>query len=174
MADYHLQHQQQQQRPTDAFKGMFPEKGQIQGQGQGPSASKIIAVVTLLPLGGFLLFLAGLTFAGTLIGLALSTPLFVICSPVLVPAAIVVGLAVTGFLTSGAFGITAISSLSWIVKYLRGTRLPEQVEHAKRRTQETVGHVGQKAKETGQTITSKAQEAGKTTLEGGRGEEKKT
>lgn len=168
MADYQQQHQQ---RPTDALKGMFPEKGQVQGQ--GPSASKVITVVTLLPLGGFLLLLAGLTFAGTLIGLALSMPLFVICSPILVPAAIVVGLAVTGFLASGAFGITGISSLSWILKNLRGTRLPEQMEHVKRRVQETAGHLGQKARETGQTVTSKAQEAGKT-LEGGRGEEKKT
>nr|C0HM28.1 RecName: Full=Oleosin Cor a 15; AltName: Allergen=Cor a 15 [Corylus avellana]QEM21451.1 oleosin Cor-a-15 [Corylus avellana] len=169
MADY--QHQQQHQRPADAFKGMFPEKGQAQVQ--GPSASKVIAVVTLLPLGGFLLLLAGLTFAGTLIGLALSTPLFVLCSPVLVPAAIVIGLAVTGFLTSGAFGITGISSLSWILKYLRGTSVPEQMEHAKRRAQDTAGHLGQKARETGQTVTGKGQEAGKT-LEGGRGEEKKT
>ncbi|XP_062168415.1 oleosin Cor a 15 [Alnus glutinosa] len=166
MADYQQQ-QQHQQRATDAFKGMLPEKG------QGPSASKVIAVVTLLPLGGFLLLLAGLTFAGTLIGLALSTPLFVICSPILVPAAIVIGLAITGFLASGAFGITGISSLSWILKNLRGTKLPEPMEHVKRRAQETAGHLGQKARETGQTVTSKAQEAGKT-VEGGRGEEKKT
>jgi hypothetical protein len=91
----------------------------------------------------------------------------------LVPAAIVIGLAVTGFLASGAFGITGISSLSWILKNLRGTKLPEQMEHVKRRGQETAGHLGQKARETGQTVTSKAQEAGKT-VEGGRGEEKKT
>jgi hypothetical protein len=104
---------------------MFPEKG------QGPSASKVIAVVTLFPLGGFLLLLAGLTFVGMLIGLALSTPLFKICSPILVLVAIVFGLAVTGFLASGAFGITRISSLSWILKNMRGTRLPEQKEHAK-------------------------------------------
>jgi hypothetical protein len=171
MADYQQQHQHQ--RPTDAFKGVFPEKGQAQAQAQGPSASKIIAVVTLLPLGGFLLLLAGLTFAGTLIGLALSTPLFVLCSPVLVPAAIAIGMAVTGFLTSGAFGITGISSLSWILKYLRGTSLTEQTDLAKRRAHETAGHLGQKARDAGHTITGKVQEAGKT-LEGGRGEEKKT
>ncbi|KAA8542264.1 hypothetical protein F0562_023600 [Nyssa sinensis] len=99
-----------QQQPYDAMKSLLPEKG--------PSTSKVIAVVTLLPVGGVLLFLSGLILTGTLIGLALTTPLFVICSPVLVPAALVMCLAVAGFLTSGAFGITALSSLSWIINYM--------------------------------------------------------
>lgn len=166
MAEY--QQQQQQQRPTDAMKGMFPEKG------EGPPTSKILAVVTLLPLAGFLLLVSALTLAATLLGLAVSTPLFVICSPVLVPAALVIGLAVTGFLASGAFGITGLSSLSWIVNYLRRTRLPEQLEHAKRRAQETAGHMGQKSREMGQTVTGKTQEAAGKTQEAIKGEEKKT
>ncbi|KAJ6970571.1 hypothetical protein NC653_034995 [Populus alba x Populus x berolinensis] len=74
---------------------------------------------SLLPVGGTLLFLAGLTLVGTLTGLAVATPLFVIFSPVLVPAALVIGLGVLGFLTSGAFGLTALSSLSWMASYIR-------------------------------------------------------
>ncbi|KAM7479867.1 hypothetical protein LguiA_028080 [Lonicera macranthoides] len=121
-------------------------------QEKGPSTSQVLAVVTLFPLGGVLLFLAGITLAGTLIGLMVATPIFIICSPVLVPAALTIGLAVTGFLTSGAFGITALSSLSWIINYFRGMRgsLPDQLEHTKRRVQDTTGQAAQRAKDVAQ------------------------
>ncbi|CAI9767348.1 unnamed protein product [Fraxinus pennsylvanica] len=133
MADY------QQHHPTE------------KGQGR-PSTSQVLAVVTLLPIGGVLLCLAGLTLAGSLIGLALMTPLFVVFSPVLVPAVLTICLAVVGFLTSGAFGITALSSLSWLINYMRrmSGSMPEQLEQAKRRVHETAGHLGHKARETGQ------------------------
>lgn len=150
------QRREGQQQPQEGFKSLLPEKG--------PSTSQVLAVVTLFPLGGFLLLLAGLTLTGTLIGLTVATPLFVIFSPVLVPAALTIALAVTGFLTSGAFGITAISSFSWIVNYLRRVKdsWPEQAEHAKRRVQDTAGHLGHRAREAGQTIQGKAQEVGRT------------
>ncbi|KAJ6869018.1 oleosin 16.4 kDa [Populus alba x Populus x berolinensis] len=98
---------------------------------------------SLLPIGGTLLFLAGLTLVGTLTGLAVATPLFVIFSPVLVPAALVIGLGVLGFLKSGAFGLTALSSLSRMASYIRSL---------------IRGQVGHKARETGQIVQSKAQE----------------
>lgn len=154
MAEHRQGYQyQQQQQPTDAIKGMLPEKT--------PSKSQVLAVVTLLPVGGTLLLLSGLTLAGTLTCLALATPLFIICSPVLVPAALVIGLAIAGFLTSGAFGVTALSSFSWLASFLRRMRVPEQMEQAKRRIQDTTGQIGQKVKETGQTIPQKAQETGR-------------
>ncbi|KAI4339534.1 hypothetical protein MLD38_024469 [Melastoma candidum] len=136
-------------------RAIMPEKG--------PSPSKVLAVVAMLPAGGTLLALAGITFLLSLIGLAVATPVFILFSPVIVPAAITVGMAVTGFLTSGAFGLTALSSLSRVATYIRqatGVSLsPEQMaEQAKRRMQETAGYVGQKTKETGQQIQSKAQE----------------
>lgn len=152
MAEHRQQDQHQQQRPSGDARGLLQEKG--------PSKQQILAVVAGVPVGGFFLVLSGLTLTGTLIGLALTTPLFVICSPVLVPAALTIALAVAGFLTSGAFGITALSSLSWIINYLRrsGGRMPEQLEQAKRRVQDTTGQVGQKAREAGQ----KAQEQTRT------------
>ncbi|KAJ4840649.1 hypothetical protein Tsubulata_033205 [Turnera subulata] len=150
----------------EGLRSILPEKG--------PTASQILAVVTLLPFGGFLLFLAGVTLTGTLIGLAVSTPLFVIFSPVLVPAALVIALAVTGFLTSGAFGVTALSSLSWMANNFRrvvaSAPLPQTIEQVKRRTQDTVGQIGQKAKEAAQTVQSKAQDAPKGP-EGGKTQE---
>ncbi|CAI9107571.1 OLC1v1006954C2 [Oldenlandia corymbosa var. corymbosa] len=144
MAEQYQQQQIQQQRPGDAMKSFLPQRG--------PSTGQVLAVVTLLPVGGALLGLAGLTFIGTLIGLAITSPLFVIFSPILVPAVIALSLAVMGFLTSGAFGITALSSLSWIMNYMRrmGGSLPEHVDQARHRAGEAAGHLGQKAKETGQ------------------------
>ncbi|KAI8529063.1 hypothetical protein RHMOL_Rhmol12G0196500 [Rhododendron molle] len=151
MAEHRQHDQHQQQRPGGDPKGLLQEKG--------PSKQQILAVVAGVPIGGFFLVLSGLTLTGTLIGLALTTPLFVICSPVLVPAALTIALAVAGFLTSGAFGITALSSLSWIINFLRRSgHMPEQLEQAKRRVQETTGQVGQKAREAGQ----KAQEQTRT------------
>ncbi|KAH7528418.1 oleosin H2 [Ziziphus jujuba] len=167
MADQRTQQQNQQ----------YQQQQQEHRSDEGPSASQIVAVLTLLPVGATLVFLAGLTLTGTVLGLAVSTPLFVVFSPVLVPAALVIGLAVTGFLTSGAFGITAVSALTWLANHLRervrggdGAGLTAQ---AKRRMQETAGYLGQKTKEAGQTIqtTAQQQEASGRSQETGRPQE---
>ncbi|PIA29321.1 hypothetical protein AQUCO_06100083v1 [Aquilegia coerulea] len=155
------------QSPTDAIKSMLPERG--------PTASQVIAVITLFPLGGLLLTLAGLTLAGTVVGLAVTTPLFILFSPVLVPAALTIGLAVTGFLTSGAFGLTGMSSLAYILNYVRQIsgkiahqlgekvqQMPDQMEGAKRRMQDTAGYVGQRTKEVGQQTARGTQETART------------
>ncbi|KAB2030917.1 hypothetical protein ES319_D05G266800v1 [Gossypium barbadense] len=105
----------QQLRRTDDMKNFFHENG--------PSTSKVLTVATLLPVGGTLLLLAGLSLIGSLIGLAIAAPLFLIFSPVLVPAALLIAGSIAGFLTSGAFGITGLSSLSWIANYIRGSRI---------------------------------------------------
>ncbi|KAL7232617.1 hypothetical protein ACSBR2_010602 [Camellia fascicularis] len=137
--------------------------GGLKTRQDGPSPSKVLAVIALLPLGGTLLCLAGITLVGTLIGLAVTTPLFIICSPVLVPAAIAAGLAVAGILTSGAFGLTGLSWLMRVVNYLRGVgaSMPQQLDEAKRRVQDVAVQMGEKTKEVGEAIQKKAQEAGK-------------
>jgi hypothetical protein len=133
-------------------------------QQRGPSATKVLAVLVLLPVGGTLLALAGLTLIGSVIGLAVTTPLFIVFSPVLVPAAIVIGLAITGFLSSGAFGLTGLSSLNWLLDYLRqaSRELPYEMDQAKRRMQDVAVYVGQKTKDVGQEIQTKAQEGRRT------------
>ncbi|PPS20119.1 hypothetical protein GOBAR_AA00499 [Gossypium barbadense] len=135
-------------------------KRRVQDMADGPSTSQVLAVLTLLPIGGTLLALAGLTLAGTVIGLMLATPLFIIFSPVLVPAAIAIAMAVTGFLSSGAFGLTGLSSLSYVLNRLRYATGTEQLDldHAKRRVQDMAEYVGQKTKEVGQKIENKAHE----------------
>jgi len=141
---------------------MQPHQVQVHGlkgqQQQGPSTSKALAVLTMLPVGGGLLALAGITLVGTLIGLAVTTPLFILFSPVLVPAALVIGLAVTSFLASGAFGLTGSWSLSWVGRYIQEATqtMPESLDQAKRRMQDMAGYVGQKTKEVGQEIQRKA------------------
>ncbi|KAJ4974403.1 hypothetical protein NE237_007577 [Protea cynaroides] len=146
MAEHH------DQQVTDNIKRRLPEKG--------PSGSQVVAVITLFPIGGILFSLSCIILAVTVICLALSTPLFVIFSPILVPAAIALGLALSGFLASGLFGLTGLSSLSWILNYLRGTKaeMPEQLEYGKRRMQDTAGHVVQRTKD----VASKAHEGVRT------------
>ncbi|KAE8694377.1 P24 oleosin isoform A [Hibiscus syriacus] len=128
-------------------------------QSGGPSTTQVLAVLALLPIGGSLLALAGLTLTGTVIGLTVATPVFVIFSPVLVPAAIAVTMVVLGFLSSGAFGVTGLSSLSYVFNRLRrvySSSDEHDTEWAKRGMQDMVGYAGQKTKEAGQ----KTKEAG--------------
>ncbi|GMI68385.1 hypothetical protein like AT3G01570 [Hibiscus trionum] len=127
----------------------------------GPSTTQVLAVLTLLPVGGTLLALSGLTLAGTVIGLLVATPLFLIFSPILVPAIIAISMAVTGFLSSGAFGLTGLSSLNYVFNRLRYATGTEEMdmEQARRRMQDVAEYVGAKTKEVGQKIQSKAHEA---------------
>ncbi|CAI0456227.1 unnamed protein product [Linum tenue] len=160
-----------QQHRFDAYGGGGRYGGGLKGdphQRTGPSPSKVLAVVTMLPVGGTLLALAGIILFGTLIGLAVATPVFIICSPVIVPAALLVAFAVTAFLTSGLAGATGLTALSWFAMYLRqavraivpqaSQAVPETMEQAKRRMQDAAGYAGQKTKEVGQEIQRKAQE----------------
>ncbi|KAL8547687.1 hypothetical protein ACS0TY_007128 [Phlomoides rotata] len=138
MAEQHHQY-----RPTDTITTYSQNR---------PSTSQVIAVVTLFPVGGILLFLAGLILTGTLIGLTVAVPLFVIFSPILVPAVLTIALAVSGFITSGAFGITALSSISWIINYFRRMKgsWAEQFDQVGRHVQDTAVHVDQRVREGGQ------------------------
>ncbi|KAK6798784.1 hypothetical protein RDI58_006487 [Solanum bulbocastanum] len=155
----HGHHQTHPQHQLHVQQRLHHDVGGMKSQ-KGPSASQILAIVTLLPVGGTLLCLAGITLVGTLIGLAVATPVFLLFSPVLVPATLTLGLAVAGFLTSGAFGVTGLSSFSWILNYFRQGKsmVPESMEAAKRRVADAAAHLGQKTKDAGQTIQSKAQE----------------
>ncbi|XP_023000700.1 oleosin 16.4 kDa-like [Cucurbita maxima] len=146
-------------RPTtDPFKTILPQTSL--------STSKLFALLTLLPIGAFLLFLAGISFIGTVVGLAITSPLFLIFSPILLPAAFVITVAVAGFLTSGAFGVTALSSVSWMANYLRRSRVPFQLDQAKQWVREAAAQAAQTAEEASQAIQTKAQDWVKTDEDG--------
>ncbi|XP_043697827.1 oleosin 1-like [Telopea speciosissima] len=125
MAEYRPQYQQG--GPMSEFRSQYGLHQQ-----QKPRSRKVVKAATAVTVGGSLLVLSGLTLAATVIGLTVATPVLVICSPVLVPAAITVFLLITGFLTSGGLAVAAVSVLSWIYKYVTGGNPPgaEQLDHA--------------------------------------------
>ncbi|XP_074317889.1 oleosin H2-like [Silene latifolia] len=132
-------------------------------QQNSPSTPHLIALFIVVPVGAFLLFLSGLSFMSSLIGLVVATPVFIFFSPVIVPAALGVGLAVIGFWLSGAFGITGLSALSWIINFIRYRT--GGLEHVMERAGETVGQMGQKVKEMGQDVggsPGRGREVGRT------------
>jgi len=105
---------------------------QQQKQGAMMTALKAAAAATF---GGSMLVLSGLILAGTVIALTVATPVLVIFSPVLVPAAIALALMAAGFVTSGGLGVAALSVFSWMYNYLTGKHPPgaDQLDHAKAR-----------------------------------------
>ncbi|CAA0823420.1 Oleosin 5 [Striga hermonthica] len=129
-------------------------------KGGGPSAQQILAIAALLPIGGSLLGLAGIILAGTLVGLAVATPLFVIFSPILIPAAILTAGSVAGFLTSGAFGLTGLSSFSWLLNSFRKATGQEPLDYARRQLQEGIVQVGEKTKQVGEMVGDKTKQTG--------------
>ncbi|KAI4324893.1 hypothetical protein MLD38_030337 [Melastoma candidum] len=85
-----------------------------------PWSHQAVKAATAVAAGGSLLVLSALILAGTVILLTVATPPLIIFSPVLAPAVITACLIVTGFLTSGGFGLAAITVLSWILRYMMG------------------------------------------------------
>ncbi|XP_051143868.1 oleosin L-like [Andrographis paniculata] len=102
-------------------------------QQQQPVSHQVVKAATAVTAGGSLLVLSGLTLAGTVIALTIATPLLVIFSPVLVPAAGALFLLCAGFVASGGFGAAAVGVMSWIYRYLTGKHPPgaDQLETAR-------------------------------------------
>ncbi|PWZ24893.1 Oleosin Zm-II [Zea mays] len=152
--------QQQQQGGGGRPMGEQVKKGMLHDK--GPTASQALTVATLFPLGGLLLVLSGLALTASVVGLAVATPVFLIFSPVLVPAALLIGTAVMGFLTSGALGLGGLSSLTCLANTARQAfqRTPDYVEEARRRMAEAAAQAGHKTAQAGQAIQGRAQEAG--------------
>lgn len=130
--------------------------------GGGPSASKILTTLAILPVGFTLLTLAGITLTGTIIGLCLATPVFFIFSPVIVPAAIAIGLTLTGFFTSGALGLTALSSFSWVFSSFGNISLSDMADRTKRTVASATDTLGQRTKDAGAALQGQAQDVSKT------------
>ncbi|KAK9665715.1 hypothetical protein RND81_14G130600 [Saponaria officinalis] len=139
--------------------------GSGQGQHYGQhnrGAHNAVKAAMAATAGGSLLVLSGLTLAGTVIALTMATPLLVIFSPVLVPAAITVTLLTVGFLASGGFGITAVSVLAWVYRLMTERHPPgtDQLEMARMKlagkgkdVTDTAQHYGQQTATTTTTTT---------------------
>lgn len=115
-----------------------------------------VKAATAFAISGNLLVLSGLTLTGTVIGLVLATPLLVIFSPVLVPAAIVIFLLGTGLVSSGGFGAAAVSVLSWAQQYVTGKHPPgaDKLDHAQMAFASKVRDMKEKAEHYKQAGTS--------------------
>ncbi|XVF48611.1 hypothetical protein PTKIN_Ptkin03bG0204000 [Pterospermum kingtungense] len=125
-----------------------------------PSSREAAKFLTATTLGAALLLLSGLTLTGTVIAVIIATPLMVIFSPILVPAAIATFLAITGFLFSGGCGVAAITVLTWMYNYVQGKHPlgADQLDYARDMLSSTARNMSEKAKEYGEYAQHKAQE----------------
>ncbi|XP_057519547.1 oleosin Ara h 10.0102-like [Amaranthus tricolor] len=146
--------QQKGQEAIQRFKQFLEEKS--------ITTSNIIAFLIVFPLGLFLLGLSGITFIGSLFSMAITGPLFILFSPVIVPALLTIGLAVMGFLSSGACGLMGLSAFSWIINFFRSYRSGGDegwsVGGVSQWAREKAGDMGQKVKDMGQYVADKARD----------------
>nr|AAQ56114.1 pollen specific glycine-rich protein GRP20 [Boechera stricta] len=73
----------------------------------------------------FLLLLAGLSLTGTALALVASMPLFLLFSPVLVPAGITTTVLASGLMAGGTSGVTALNIIMWLYKQFTGKDPPK-------------------------------------------------
>ncbi|KAI0500717.1 hypothetical protein KFK09_018933 [Dendrobium nobile] len=137
-------------------RGQYQQQQQQQHQKQQSTAHQLLKAVTAVATGGSLLAISGLTMAGTVIVLAIATPLLVIFSPVLVPAAIAIALIISGFLTSGGFGVAALSVLAWMYRYLAGKHPvgADQIDQARARIAAKARDIKESAQQKVEHVTS--------------------
>ncbi|KAF3788781.1 Oleosin [Nymphaea thermarum] len=129
-------------------------------QETAPSTDQAVRFLFAGTAGIALLVLSGLTLTGTVVALAAATPLLVIFSPVLVPAAIAAFLIAGGLLSAGGFGVAALSAIAWIYNYVTGKHPPgaDKVDYARSRIMDTARDVKERAREYGHYVQHKAQE----------------
>jgi len=144
---------------SQAYQGREPVTSKLYDS--APNPRQAVKFLTASTIGTVLLVLSGLTLTGTVIALIVATPVLVLFSPILVPAAITAFLIATGFVFSGGCGVAAISALSWIYQYATGKHPPgsDQLDHARMRIANAAWDVKEKAKENLQYVQHKAQEA---------------
>lgn len=126
---------------------------------QASRSQQVVRAATAVTAGGSLLILSGLILAATVIALTIATPLFVIFSPVLVPAVITVALIFIGFLASGGFGVAAVTVLSWIYRYVTGKHPPgaDQLDLARLKLASKAREMKDRAEQFGQQRISGTQ-----------------
>ncbi|KAL8462074.1 hypothetical protein ACS0TY_032423 [Phlomoides rotata] len=80
----------------------------------------VVASIAGLIIGGPLIGLMGITFAATMTLLLVTSPLFIIFSPVLFGAACVFATVMLGFGVAGAMAVAGVSSVVWILRSFTG------------------------------------------------------
>ncbi|KAE9587069.1 hypothetical protein Lal_00005044 [Lupinus albus] len=120
------------------------------------ASRQTIKFLTAAAIGVSLMLLSGLILTGTVIGLIIATPLLVLFSPIIVPAAIVLLLVASGFLFSGGCGVAAVAALSWIYNYVAGKHPvgSDTLDYAKGVIADKARDVKEKAKDYAQGATT--------------------
>ncbi|KAF7817094.1 oleosin 1 [Senna tora] len=126
-----------------------------------PPLRQAVKLFTAAAIGFTLLLLSGLTLTGTVIALIIATPLLVLFSPILVPAAIALFLITSGFLFAGGCSVTAIAALSWIYNYATGKhpRGSDRLDYAGALIADKARDMKERAKDYGHYGQGTAQEA---------------
>ncbi|XP_051148940.1 oleosin G [Andrographis paniculata] len=116
-----------------------------------PSSTQLIGLATLVIAGGVLLLLTGLTLAAAVLGVVFFGPLILISSPVWIPVAALLFVAVAGILSLVGLAVAAVAVVLWLYKYFRGFHPPgsDRVDYARSRFADTAGHVKDYAREYG-------------------------
>ena len=105
--------------------------------------------------------ITGFTLTGAVVGLVFLTPVLIFFSPILIPVATVLFVAVAGFLSAGGFGLAVLSAISWLYNYIKGRRPPgaDRIDYARMRIADTANHVKDYAREYSGYLQSKIQDA---------------
>lgn len=82
-----------------------------------PNSTQMLGFLTLLISGAILLLLTGLTVTAAVTGLVFFAPIILIFSPVWVPAAVVLFIGVTGFLSACGVGVAVLAGATWMYRY---------------------------------------------------------
>ncbi|KAJ1376636.1 Oleosin [Sesbania bispinosa] len=143
-----------------ARTGSYGSYGSYDTNVNNPPSRQTVKFITAATIGVTLLLLSGLILTGTVIGLIIATPLLVLFSPILVPAAIVLSLAAGGFLFSGGCGVAAIAALSWIYNYVSGNQPAgsDTLDYARGAIADKARDVKERAKDYASYAQGRAQE----------------
>ncbi|CAH8387488.1 unnamed protein product [Eruca vesicaria subsp. sativa] len=90
-----------------------------------PTFKNILTSILATQAAIFLLLLAGVSLAGTAVAFIATMPLFVVFSPILVPAGIASGLMATGLAAAGGSGAMAVTVILWLYKRATGKEPPK-------------------------------------------------
>ncbi|EFJ36766.1 hypothetical protein SELMODRAFT_403436 [Selaginella moellendorffii] len=137
------------------------QSGERKLREHSPNARQVLGLVALLLGTVAVLTVGGFMLGGLALAVVIGIPVFLFFSPVLVPLGIVLFLAVSGIVITGAAILAFLSSVSWIYNYFKG-RHPvgsDKIEAARQRLLGSVHQATEKAREYGSYAGGKAQEA---------------
>nr|AAR15482.1 pollen coat oleosin-glycine rich protein [Olimarabidopsis pumila] len=93
-------------------------------QRQRPTLKGVMTAFFATTAAVFLLLLAGLSLTGTAVAFIASMPLFLVFSPVLVPAGITTTVLASGLMAGGTSGMTGLTIFMWLYKRFTGRDPP--------------------------------------------------